>query len=363
MKPKVQDPTHYNKMDEYAVQKQSPTSNGSGATTPEEGEPSLKAIMAAISDLKSALEPKLDTVTEDVLRADFQKISDKISTAESDIKVLQTASKKLEEQVKYLTKQTGVLAARQEDQEGRARRNNIRVFGVPEKTEGPSVDLFLEDLIVNILPPKHLSKFFSVERAHRAPIPLPKPPPRTILARIFNHRDHDAILHAARTHGDVRLDNATVQFSQTLTSRDVAQLACGVSDYSPVMAILVAIVRDTGLPPRIDPWYLKKGDFPDRLREGAKRYFDDNLGSVTSEGILLEAFKTVIRGQTQALIGGLKKERCLKCETIEGEVSELEAEMLAGGPIQLHQYHNFLLKQQEVRDLEGNKACTHTLAM
>ncbi|KAJ1114532.1 hypothetical protein NDU88_002767 [Pleurodeles waltl] len=87
---------------------------------PEEGEPSLKAIMVAISHLKSMLEPKLDTVRADVsfLRADFPKMSDKVSTAESDIKVLQTASKKLEEQVQYLTNQTRVLPASLEDQEG-----------------------------------------------------------------------------------------------------------------------------------------------------------------------------------------------------------------------------------------------------
>ncbi|KAJ1184515.1 hypothetical protein NDU88_001321 [Pleurodeles waltl] len=87
---------------------------------PEEGEPSLKAIMAVISDLKSTLEPKLDAVKADTsfLRADLQKMSDKMSTAESDIKILQTAPKKLEDQVQCLTKQTGVLAARLEYQEG-----------------------------------------------------------------------------------------------------------------------------------------------------------------------------------------------------------------------------------------------------
>ncbi|KAJ1204087.1 hypothetical protein NDU88_007868 [Pleurodeles waltl] len=115
-----------------------------------------------------------------------KKSSDKISTAESDIKVLQTTSKKLEEQVKYLTKQNGVRATKLEDQEGRARTNNIRVIGVPEGTEGPSVDLFLEDLIANTLRPKHLSKKNSVERAHRAPIPPPKPaPPRTIIETVM----------------------------------------------------------------------------------------------------------------------------------------------------------------------------------
>ncbi|KAJ1106527.1 hypothetical protein NDU88_003928 [Pleurodeles waltl] len=159
MKPKDQAPTQSNKMDKYGMQKQLPSSSGSEVATPEVGEPSVSAIMVAISDLKSTLEPKLHSVMVDIsfLRVDFKKMSDKVSTGESDIKALQTTSKKLEEQVQYLTKQCGVMAARLDDQEGRPRRNNIRVFGVPEGMEGPSVDLFLEHLIVNTLRPKHLS--------------------------------------------------------------------------------------------------------------------------------------------------------------------------------------------------------------
>ncbi|KAJ1128063.1 hypothetical protein NDU88_006450 [Pleurodeles waltl] len=90
-------------------------------------------------------------------------------------KALQYTSKRLEEHVQLLTKQQNILEARLEDQEGRARRNNIRVVGVPKGAEGPSVDLFLEDLILNKLRPKRLPNFFSVERAHWAPILLPKP--------------------------------------------------------------------------------------------------------------------------------------------------------------------------------------------
>ncbi|KAJ1089653.1 hypothetical protein NDU88_002802 [Pleurodeles waltl] len=120
-------------------------------------------------------------------------------------------------------------------------------------------------------------------------------------------------------------------------------------------------VSALGLLPRIDPWYLKEGDFPDKLREGAKKHFEDNLGSVTSAGILWEAFKTV-RGQALALLGGLKKECCLKCEIIEGEVSKLDAEILAGGLIQQHHCNLLLLKQQELTDLVDNSAHVHALA-
>ncbi|KAJ1128266.1 hypothetical protein NDU88_006645 [Pleurodeles waltl] len=104
----------------------------------------------------------LDIVTVDVnlLRADFHKMSKKVKSAESHIHLLQSPAKKLEDQVQSLTKQQAQMAARLEDQEGWARRNNIQVVGVPEGAEGPAVDLFLEDLIVNHLRPQRVAFFF-----------------------------------------------------------------------------------------------------------------------------------------------------------------------------------------------------------
>ncbi|KAJ1165477.1 hypothetical protein NDU88_005905 [Pleurodeles waltl] len=87
MKPKDLAPMQSNKMDKYAVHKQHPLPSGPEAAMPEAEETSLSAIIAAISALKSMLELKLDAVMADVsfLQADFQKMSDKVSTAETNI--------------------------------------------------------------------------------------------------------------------------------------------------------------------------------------------------------------------------------------------------------------------------------------
>lgn len=141
-----------------------------GETEDGDPEPSLKDIMKAIREFRGTMEPKIDSVTEEVnlLRADFKKMSNKVSAAETEIGSLQSKTKRLEEQVAALTKRQVDIYARLEDQEGRARRNSLRIVGVPEGMEGPSVDLFVEDLVLNHLKPKRLSKVFSVERAHRA---------------------------------------------------------------------------------------------------------------------------------------------------------------------------------------------------
>ncbi|KAJ1203818.1 hypothetical protein NDU88_007599 [Pleurodeles waltl] len=101
--------------------------------------------MAAIQDLHGSLEPKLDAVTVDVnlLCTDLKKVKENVTNVETDIARLQSTSKRLENQVLFLTTEHEKVMARPEDQEGRAWRNIIRVVGVPGGAEGLSVELFL----------------------------------------------------------------------------------------------------------------------------------------------------------------------------------------------------------------------------
>lgn len=61
------------------------------------------------------------------------------------------------------------------DQEGRARRDNIQIYGIPEDAEGYNVSFFLVNLLKELLgfPPDTELK---IERAHRAPVPKPTTP-------------------------------------------------------------------------------------------------------------------------------------------------------------------------------------------
>lgn len=216
MKPKKGTTMQSNTIDKYTA-----LTGGVEEVAAGTAEPSLTSIMNAIHALGTTLESKIDKVSIEMtlLRADLNKTSEKATHNATSITELLTVTKALEERIHQLTHQQRQTAARLEDQEGRARRNNIRVVGVPEKMEGPSTDLFLEDLILNHLKPKRLSKFFTIERAHRAPGPLPRPgaAPRTIIARILNYRDRDAILQAAHIHGDLHIDNTHIRLFPDFT--------------------------------------------------------------------------------------------------------------------------------------------------
>ncbi|KAJ1147344.1 hypothetical protein NDU88_000225 [Pleurodeles waltl] len=123
--------------------------------------------------------------------ADLGKISEKVAVAKAHIVGLTATTKHLEEQVRSLTKKSAEMEAKLEDQEERSRRNNMRVVGVPEGMDGPSTDLFMEDLILNNLKPKELPNFFLVENVHKVPGPLSNlgAPPRIIVASILSYRD------------------------------------------------------------------------------------------------------------------------------------------------------------------------------
>ncbi|KAJ1117173.1 hypothetical protein NDU88_005373 [Pleurodeles waltl] len=153
-----------NSLDRYTVRKEAAEGGPSSENLSLGGVPSLGTIMAAIQDLQDSfapLEPKLDAVQIDVnlVKADMSKIATKVAVAETHIDGLLATTKRLEEQVRSLTKKSSVMQARLEDQEGRSRRNNVRVMGVTEGIEGPSTDLFVEDLVLNRLKPKCLTSF------------------------------------------------------------------------------------------------------------------------------------------------------------------------------------------------------------
>lgn len=178
------------------------------------GEPSRAELLKAIQGSHSALERQIETVSIDVnlLRTDLRKVADKVTDAEGNIEQLQGEVASLKKTVTHLTAATSALERRAEDAEGRARRSNIRVLGVPERMEAGNPERFLETWIKTKLCPRDLSEVFVIERAHRALVPPPRPgaPPRALIAKILNYRDRDCILRAARETPNLAIENSRI---------------------------------------------------------------------------------------------------------------------------------------------------------
>ena len=94
-----------------------------------DGSTKLDAILATLVKLDA----KVDTVASDLnlLRADQRKIRERMKGVETEVAALIPQAKDMQSQVLELHKRVGYLEFRAEDAEGRARRNNICIIGLP----------------------------------------------------------------------------------------------------------------------------------------------------------------------------------------------------------------------------------------
>ena len=174
----------------------------------------LGQILAAIKGTRESLEGRIDNVAQglDLLKDEHNKLKCRVVTIEKSLTEVQPSVKALEVRTVDLEERVRYLEGRAEDAEGRNRRSNLRIVGMPEGAEGPDPMRFLEDWIKSFMPADSLTSFFTIERAHRVPgrrLP-PGSPPRPMLAKLLHFRDRDAILRVARSRAQIQFENARV---------------------------------------------------------------------------------------------------------------------------------------------------------
>ncbi|KAJ1160609.1 hypothetical protein NDU88_001105 [Pleurodeles waltl] len=109
-----------------------------------------EGILAALQDSKNVLESQIATLAGEVglLRNNHNKLKDRVITTEV---TMQEMTPQVTPQVKALTQkitlmenEVRTLANKVEDAESRSRCHNIHLVGVPERAEGPSIELHIE---------------------------------------------------------------------------------------------------------------------------------------------------------------------------------------------------------------------------
>ncbi|KAJ1109798.1 hypothetical protein NDU88_007156 [Pleurodeles waltl] len=132
-------------------------------------------ILIAIKETRETLEWKIKTVAIDVYlpNEDHKKLVDRVADTESTLAHTRPTILFHSECLTHLEKEVKVLRERVEGAEGQSRCNNIRVVGIPEKVEGPSVELYMEGWLVDTMLEGKTSKWFTVEGPYRAPVEEP----------------------------------------------------------------------------------------------------------------------------------------------------------------------------------------------
>ncbi len=109
---------------------------------------SLVKILNKIKDFRQDSHKQLQDIKEEL-----NKSNKRIEEAENRIDEAETRIQNTEEVLEEMLQLTEQIEARLNDQEGRARWSNIRIYGVPEKAEENSSDMisFLEDFLKSTL--------------------------------------------------------------------------------------------------------------------------------------------------------------------------------------------------------------------
>lgn len=201
---------------------------------PQAGDPDASLLQEMMNAIRDDICGKIDTLSTDLrseiatVRAEFRSaispLQQKVDTHDSTIKELECAASdqsdrlsELENLVQTLNAQVTQLNAKCEDLEGRSRRNNIRLVGVPEGVEGSNPTEFISGLIQDTLSLDHKPV---VDRAHRSLREKPKKdePPRPFIIRLHYHQDRDRILRRAEELSTVFYQEGKVMFFPDYTS-------------------------------------------------------------------------------------------------------------------------------------------------
>ncbi|KAG1928318.1 hypothetical protein F2P79_023722 [Pimephales promelas] len=155
----------------------------------------LEAVLREIREFRRETADGLNGIREDLRTTNVRIDEAERRIAETEERVLNT-----EEITRELIKLHKRIEERQIDQEGRARRENIRLHGIKEGAEKnvESVGSFVEVLLREKLelPPEYQ---LNLERAHRAlgPPPSEDAPPRSIVAKFSSYKCKEDIIKKA----------------------------------------------------------------------------------------------------------------------------------------------------------------------
>lgn len=149
------------------------------------------------NDVKKVLKDDLSQFKGEVLQ-ELQSQNANIAETQTRIADMESACLEMKETLLAVVKENSQMRDKVVDLESRSRRNNIRIYGVPEEKEGRSVTEFVNELFKSHLTlPEGLE--LRIQRAHRALIPKPAAAssPRSIIVNFLEFHVKELVLRKA----------------------------------------------------------------------------------------------------------------------------------------------------------------------
>lgn len=145
---------------------------------------------------------------------DLQKTRERTTAAEGRISDIEDKLTPLISDTQITARLARANKLKTDNIENRLRRNNVRIAGLPEKTEGRDPTEFVEKWLLEHFGKKVFTPLFTVEHAHRVPPGALRlgHPPRTLLARLLNCKDKEIVLPQARERRNIQYNGVRVSF-------------------------------------------------------------------------------------------------------------------------------------------------------
>ncbi|KAK7878078.1 hypothetical protein WMY93_031274 [Mugilogobius chulae] len=189
------------------------------------------AIAADFRATFDVVNGKLDTI-QAVVTGQGKRISDLESNAEDVGQRLAN----LEATCESLKKDNKQLKSKLSDLEGRSRRQNLRIVGLPESVEGPRPTVFFSQFLVEVFGAQTLPSPPELDRAHRSLVPKPglNERPRAVIIRFHRFQTKDLVIREARKRGALEYRGHKILFYEDYTADVLQQRA----EYKDVMGEL-----------------------------------------------------------------------------------------------------------------------------
>lgn len=160
----------------------------------------------------------------------------RISCLESGLAEVTQHLEHLETACAGLTKENEWLRSKMSDLEGRSRRQNIRIVGLPESIEGPRPTNFFSEMLAEVFGDQILASPPELDRAHRIPAPKPAPGQRSlpVVLRFHRYQVKDLVVRESRKKGILTFRNHKIRIFEDY-SPDVLKLR---SEFKDAMAEL-----------------------------------------------------------------------------------------------------------------------------
>ncbi len=155
------------------------------------------SLHSILSEIKAFRRDNNQQLAE--IKQELHNTNNRLEDAEGRIEETETALQAMATLMKRLINRQVSMEAKLTDQEGRARRDNLRIHSIPEKEEGNNICTFLEKLLSDTLDIPADTEV-KIERAHRSRAAEPgelHARPRSIIAKFTSYRVKEEVIRRA----------------------------------------------------------------------------------------------------------------------------------------------------------------------